>query len=177
MVRDQFLSELDPARLHDLADLNARLWAWLETVYHRRAHRGLEGRTPLERWQQDLLQVRPLGRFAPQLDQLFHHRHRRKVRKDGTVAFAGGRFEVPYELAGRELVLVVDPHREQVLRVESETGEALGPATALDAVANNRRTRSRGAASAATQPAQAPAINAVELALECQQSLLLGEVR
>jgi transposase InsO family protein len=176
VVRDQFLSELDPARIDDLADLNARLWAWLETVYHRRAHRGLNGRTPLERWQQDRLQIRSLGRFAAEIDTLFQHRHRRKVRRDGTVAFAGRRFEVPYELAGRELMVVVDPHREQVLRVESEGGEALGPATPLDALANNRRTRNRGG-SLATTPAVAPVVNAVELALERQQSLLLGEVR
>ena len=177
VVRDQFLSELDPAQIHDLADLNARLWAWLETVYHQRAHRGLDGLTPLARWQQDLLQVRPLGRFAPRLDELFQHRHRRKVRKDGTVAFAGRRFEVPYELASRDVVLVVDPHREQVLRVESEDGEALGPATALDAVANSRRARNRGTGSPAAEPAPPASVNAVELALQQQQAALIGEVR
>ena len=48
--RDQFLSELDPGRIQDLADLNARLWAWIETVYHRTGHAGLQGRTPLERY-------------------------------------------------------------------------------------------------------------------------------
>jgi transposase InsO family protein len=178
VVRDQFLSELDPAQIHDLADLNARLWAWLETVYHQRAHRGLDGRTPLERWQQDLLQVRPLGRFASGLDELFQHRHHRKVRKDGTVAFAGRRFEVPYELAGRDVVLVVDPHREQVLRVESEAGQALGPATALDPVANNRRPRNRGTVGAThAEPAPPASVNAVELALQQQQAALIGEVR
>ena len=32
--RDQFFSELDTTRLRDLSDLNARLWAWIEQVYH-----------------------------------------------------------------------------------------------------------------------------------------------
>ena len=47
--RAQFLSELDTARLRDLSDLNARLWAWLETVYHKTPHAALEGQTPLQR--------------------------------------------------------------------------------------------------------------------------------
>jgi len=33
-VRDQFLSELDPTQIRGLDDLNARLWAWLERIYH-----------------------------------------------------------------------------------------------------------------------------------------------
>jgi putative transposase len=33
--RDQFLSELDERHITGLEDLNARLWAWLEQVYHR----------------------------------------------------------------------------------------------------------------------------------------------
>ena len=28
--RNQFLSELDSSRIHDLNDLNTRLWAWIE---------------------------------------------------------------------------------------------------------------------------------------------------
>jgi putative transposase len=28
--RDQFLSELDPGRIQDLTDVNARLWAWTD---------------------------------------------------------------------------------------------------------------------------------------------------
>jgi putative transposase len=34
-LREQFLAELDATHIRDLADLNARLWAWLEQVYHR----------------------------------------------------------------------------------------------------------------------------------------------
>jgi len=78
--RDQFLSELDSSRLQDLSDLNARLWAWLETVYHRTPHSGLEQQTPLQRYQQDLPRVRTLGARAARLDELFYHRTERKVR-------------------------------------------------------------------------------------------------
>ena len=40
-LRDQFLGELDERHIAGLDDLNARLWAWLEQVYHRTEHAGL----------------------------------------------------------------------------------------------------------------------------------------
>ncbi|MBU2779824.1 transposase, partial [Acidithiobacillus caldus] len=124
--RDQFLSEMDLRAIRGLDDLNARLWAWLEQVYHQRPHGGLAGVSPLQRYQQDLPHIRSLGIQAPRIDDLFYHRLPRKVRKDGTVSWEGRRFEVPYELAGKAVTLVVDPHGKRVLRVEKETGEDLG---------------------------------------------------
>ena len=42
---------------------------------------------------------------------LFNHREKRFVRKDGTVSYLGQRFEVPYVLlSGKTVMLVVDPH-------------------------------------------------------------------
>ncbi len=168
VVRAQFLSELDARQVRDLADLNARLWAWLDEVHHVRPHSAMAGLTPRQRWQQDLVRVRPLGSFATQIDELFYHRHTRKVRRDGTVSFLGKRFEVPYELTGRTLVLVVDPHKALVLWVESEAGEPQGDATPLDMLANNRRKRCRASAPD-KQAVHAPPVrfNAVELA--CQR--------
>lgn len=61
--------------------------------------------------QQDLARIRPLGQFATQMDTIFFHRHRRKVRQDVTVAFQGTHFEVPYEFSGQSVILVVDPLR------------------------------------------------------------------
>jgi transposase InsO family protein len=139
--RDQFLSELDARHIASLDDLNARLWAWLEQVYHRTAHAGLAGSTPLARFQQDLPQLRTLGPRAATLDELFLHRIQRHVRKDGTVSYQGERFEVPFELSGMKVCLVVDPHAQIVVGVENEKGEALGQATPLDALANATRTR------------------------------------
>ena len=162
--RDQFLSELDTSRLRDLGDLNARLWAWLESVYHQTPHTGLEGRTPLERYQQDLPRIRTLGTLAARIDALFHHRVKRKVRKDGTVSYQGTSFEVPYELTGRWVRLVVDPHASQVLGVEDDDGQSLGAATPLDTLANVHRRRRKA------QPPEVPSVggsgedNAVELA-------------
>lgn len=139
--RDQFLAELDDRHITHLDDLNARLWAWVEQVYHRTGHAGLDGMTPLARYQQDLSKIRSLGQRAAQLDALFHHRVGRFVRKDGTVSYLGARFEVPYELAGKTVQLVVDPHAASVVGVEDETGAAIGNATPLDAAANIKRVR------------------------------------
>ncbi|HRG71792.1 MAG TPA: DDE-type integrase/transposase/recombinase [Thauera aminoaromatica] len=139
--RDQFLGELDERHITSLDDLNARLWAWLEQVYHRSAHAGLAGMTPLARYQRDLGRIRSLGARAAQLDALFHHRIERFVRKDGTVSYLGQRFELPYELAGKTVKLVVDPHAQRVIGVEGDDGQSLGQATPLDEIGNTRRAR------------------------------------
>lgn len=162
-VREQFLSELDERRIADLGDLNARLWAWLEQVYHRTAHGGLGGLTPLARYQRDLPRIRSLGARAAQLDALFHHRVQRLVRKDGTVSYEGQRFEVPFELAGHTVKLVVDPHAQRVVGVEDDSGRPLGQATPLDAIANSHRTRRKGAPADPTLGARQGA-NLVEIA-------------
>lgn len=140
-LRDQFLGELDERHIGDLDDLNARLWAWLEQVYHHSAHAGLGGMTPLARYQRDLGRIRSLGAKAAALDALFHHRITRFVRKDGTVSYLGQRFEVPYELSGKTVQLVVDPHAQRVVGVENDDGQSLGAATPLDEIGNTRRAR------------------------------------
>lgn len=168
--RDQFLSELDPSKIKDLADLNARLWAWLEVIYHQTPHAGLNGMTPLARYQKDLPKIRQLGQRASTLDALFYHRIKRHVRKDGTVSWKGQQFEVAYELSGKDVQLVVDPHSGNVVEVEDSEGKSLGLATKLDAVANLNRTRRKPTPEpepepGAAQPTARTGPNLVELAL------------
>lgn len=139
-LRDQLLSELGPAPL-ELHELNARLWAWIDSLYHRSAHTGLGGLSPLARYQQDLGRIRLLGPLAAKLDEIFRHRTERLVRRDGTVSYGGRFFEVPYELAGKTVHLVVDPHTQTVVGVEDKDGAALGAATPLDKLANRHRRR------------------------------------
>jgi len=163
--RDQFLCELDVSRITDLEDINARLWAWVEQVYHRSPHSSLDKKTPLERYQRDLLNIRPLGQKAAQLNSIFYHRVKRKVRKDGTVSYQNCDFEVPYELSGQFVCLVVDPHTEHVIGVEDCDGNSLGSATLLDTLANcHRRRRKPEAASPLTSTSSAERLNSVELA-------------
>ena len=165
-LREQFLSELDERHIGDLADLNARLWAWVEEVYHRTPHAGLGGLTPLARYQQDLPKIRSLGARAAQLDAIFLHRISRFVRKDGTVSYQGKRFEVAYELSGKTVQLVVDPHAQTVVGVEDKQGKSLGLATDLDALANQFRHRRKPQPQAVSTPQPRTGPNLVELAYQ-----------
>jgi putative transposase len=141
--RGQFLNEIDLNKISGLDDLNARLWSWLEQVYHQRPHDGLHGKTPLEQWREDLVNVKPLGLLANKIDDIFYHRHERVVRNDGTVSWEGKQFEVAHTLVGEKVTLVVDPHTNTAHRIESAFGDDLGQAVPLDALANLNRKRQR----------------------------------
>ena len=97
--REQFLDEIGLDKINNLGDLNARLWVWLEQVYHTRLHGGLNKQSPIERWREDLIKIRPLNtHIAHKIDDIFCHRVKRKVKKDGTISHAGKIFEVEYTL-------------------------------------------------------------------------------
>jgi transposase InsO family protein len=160
--REQFLNEINAEKIAGLHELNDRLWAWLEHVYHRRRHTGLDNKTPLDRWREDLIHVRPLGFKASKIDDIFYHRVERTVKKDGTVSWEGMRFEVPYEQVNEKVQLVIDPHAHKALRIESAFGDDLGSVTPLDAHANLNRKRQRPHHAPASLQKQTE--NAVEIA-------------
>lgn len=148
--REQFLNELDLNRVANIDELNARLWAWIESVYHTRPHAGIdkldtnEHQTPIERWRHDLSHVRPLTTaIAERLDDIFCHYIVRTVRKDGTVSWDGNCFEVHHSLVGEKVTLVVDPHTQTILRIESAFGDNLGQANPIDRIKNTHRRRQR----------------------------------
>lgn len=172
VFRQQFLSELDPQDIHTLADLNARLWAWIDQVYHQRPHHSLADLTPLQRYQQDLQRIHPLGHYAIHFDALFYYRFPRKVRKDGTVSYNGQFYEVPYQLVGQSIALVVDPHTQQPLSVESAEGETLGTVTPQDRQANNQRKRQRPETADEQMNSPPKGVNVVEMALAQQTANL-----
>lgn len=95
--RDEVGDEL-PAQPLTLADLNAKHWAWLHAVYHDRVHT-TTGRKPREHLLADDRYVRAVAREL-NLDEVFLHRCRRTVRKDGTVRWRGGYLEVAADLRG-----------------------------------------------------------------------------
>lgn len=146
--REQFLNELNLNCIANIEELNARLWAWIESVYHTRPHAGLdklatkEHQTPIARWRQDLTHVRPLTlTIAERLNDIFCHYIVRTVRKDGTVSWEGQCFEVHHNLVGEKVTLVVDPHTQTILRIESAFGDDLGQATPIDRIQNTHRKR------------------------------------
>lgn len=148
--REQFLNEIDINQVANIDELNARLWAWIESVYHTRPHTGLNKlnankyQTPIEKWRQDLVHVRPLtAALAERLDDIFCHYIVRTVRKDGTISWEGKDFEVNHHLVGEKVTLVVNPHIQTILRIESAFGDNLGLAHPIDRLKNNHRKRQR----------------------------------
>lgn len=163
--RELFLAELGEHTHYSLDELNARLWVWVENIYHQRPHQGLAQQTPIARFRQELGCLR-LVQAGVNIDHLFYHRHKRTVRKDGTVSWHGTFYEVPHPCVDKNLILVVEPQADKALWVESVFGDNLGPVTVLDKLANCRRTRQRPMAPPSTAPR---ALNAVELAYQDHQ--------
>ncbi|MCZ6714153.1 MAG: DDE-type integrase/transposase/recombinase [Deltaproteobacteria bacterium] len=124
-----------------LAELNAIHWAWLGSEYHARRH-DTTGRSPREHWLAEVEQLRPLP-LGLNLDELFLHRASRKVRKDGTVRFAGGLLEVQPELVGKTVELRFDPSDPKVLPRVFLDGRFLCDTVPLDRLRNATRARRR----------------------------------
>ena len=169
-LRDQFTTELSPHKIYSLDEINSLLWAWIDQLYHPTPHSSLDGKTPLAVWQNYLEYMTPLGTLAHQLDELFYHRIQRKVRKDGTISYAGKFFEVPYCLSQKTVIVVIEPHHQQALYVEDEQGKRIGDVTPLDLQGNRNYKRAQPAN--IPSPTTAPSTSLNELALEQQKSRL-----
>ena len=143
-LRGEVVDEL-PEEPLSLAQLNALTWSWVSMEYHRRRHGGT-GRIPLEHWLEQAEHLRPAP-AGKRLDEIFLHRERRKVRKDGTVRFRGRLLEVQGELSGKEIELRFHP--ERAFRPEDpstlprvyEDGRFLCDTLLLDPVANSTTKR------------------------------------
>ncbi|MGA7924530.1 MAG: helix-turn-helix domain-containing protein [Candidatus Sulfotelmatobacter sp.] len=135
-----------------LAELNAKHWAWLSAEYHARPHT-TTGRSPREHWLAELPFLRPVPR-PKNLGDVFLHRERRVVRKDGTVRFRGGYLEVRPELVGQEVELRFDPHDDTARPRVFLENSFVCDTVPLDRVANASRQRRHlgGEASPDTEP-------------------------
>jgi len=134
-----------------LAELNAKHWAWLAAEYHARKH-DTTGQVPREHWLAEIPHLRPLPR-TKNLDEVFLHRERRVVRKDGTVRFRGGLLEVRPELVGREVELRFDPRDEASRPRVFVEDRFVCDTVPLDRLRNasRRRRRLRGEAAPAAE--------------------------
>jgi transposase InsO family protein len=135
-----------------IAELNAKHWAWLAAEYHARKH-DTTGRSPREHWLAEVEQLRPLPRHK-NLGEVFLHRERRHVRKDGTVRFRGGLLEVRPELVGREVELRFDPGDDAACPRVFVEDRFVCDTVPLDRIRNasRRRRRIRGEASPDAEP-------------------------
>lgn len=125
-----------------LAELNAIHWAWLSSEYHRREHT-TTGRAPLAHWLAEAEYLRPVP-GGVDLDEVFLHRTRRKVRKDGTVRFRGMWLEVQPELVGQTVELRFEPVETDALPRVFVEGKFVCDTVVLDRHRNATRKRRRG---------------------------------
>ncbi len=182
--RGQFLTEINIKAIQSLDDLNARLWVWLEKIYHQTPHSALkDGQTPLIRFQKDLMKIKPLGHFAEKLDHYFYHRIKRRVKKDGTLSYEGSLYEVSFRLVNQDVFLVFDPHKKVPKWIESMDYERISDVYLLDKHLNNQRIRHRSRAKTKTKNKNedededektntAPKASLVEIAFESQKKAL-----
>jgi putative transposase len=110
-VRDQFLVEVSTSdgdvSVADLATLNRLFTAWVETVYHTRAH-SQTGTAPLARWLAGL--AGPIATPSPaRLREAFLWSAQRTVNRTATVSLHNNVYQVDPVLAGRRVELVFDP--------------------------------------------------------------------
>jgi hypothetical protein len=124
-----------------LDDLNAIHWAWLARDYHDVVH-DTTGRPPRAHFLAEVDELRPVP-SGKDLDQVFLHRARRTVRKDGTVRWQGGYLEVRPELVGREVELRFDPVDPAIAPRVFQDDRFVCDTRPLDRHANASRPRRR----------------------------------
>ncbi|MGH7822227.1 MAG: Mu transposase C-terminal domain-containing protein, partial [Candidatus Binatia bacterium] len=100
------------------------------------------GKAPLEHWLEKTDVLRSVPPWIS-LEEVFLHRERRVVRKDGTVRFRGGFLEVRSSLVGKEVELRFDPFDELALPRAFLDGKFVSDTVPLDPIANSARRRHR----------------------------------
>ena len=138
--REEFEDELD-GRILTLDELNSLHWAWLGAEYHGRKH-DTTGRIPREHWLDETEHMRPVPP-GKNLDEIFLHRDKRTVRKDGTIRYRGRWLEVRPELVGKEIELRFDPCASDALPRVFEDGRFVCDTVLLDRIYNATRPRRR----------------------------------
>lgn len=97
---------IDP--VHNLEELNTRLWRWIESEYHQRVHSALEGQTSAERFAQRAVNLRTAD-AQTDWEALFLSRAQRRVRLDATFSLEGQLWEAPVYLRGQLIQVRFEP--------------------------------------------------------------------
>jgi putative transposase len=144
-VRAQFLVEIEARPPADLAELNRLFSAWVETVYHRRAH-SETGEAPIDRL---LAGGAPVLPTPAALHEAFLWSEARTVTKVATVSLHGNTFEVDAALVGSRVEVVFDPFAMEAVEVRFQ-GRPMGQGFP---VAIGRHSHPQARAEAAPAPA------------------------
>jgi putative transposase len=149
-------------RLVTLQELNSVHWAWLHHEYHSRKHE-TTGQAPREHFLAQAKERRPLPRGID-LDEVFLHREKRKVRTDGTVRFQGDLLEVRPELSNKWVELRFDPADPDALPHAFVDGKFACDTFPLDRGRNasRRRRRDLGTPDPAAEPSGLDPLDLIE---------------
>jgi hypothetical protein len=99
-IRLMFLPNIVITPDYTLEMLNADLKKWITVEYHQKIH-STTGQKPIERYTNDLGNVRIKEISRHESDQFFYHTIYRKVRNDCTINFHNQSYEVPARYIGR----------------------------------------------------------------------------
>jgi transposase InsO family protein len=163
--REEVEEEL-PEEPLQIDELQSRVWAWLSAEYNARVHTST-GRVPLEHWLSAASTLRPVPPGLD-LDEVFLHRERRVVRKDGTVRFGGRFLEVRSGLVGKEVELRFDPFDTSKLPRVFLDGKFFCDTVELDPVKNAYRKRHRPEAAGQEPSAPSSGLDPLRLLQEEQ---------
>lgn len=119
-----------------LAELNSRLWQWIEQTYHQNKHSALQGQSPAERFMARSKNIQTFQGSERELDKLFYKRIQRRVRKDGTVSVDSCLWEVPSHLRGCKVQLRYNPFVDSPVIDVYFKEHFVGVATRCDKVFN-----------------------------------------
>ncbi len=106
-VRLRFLSNLDPAEIKDIDELNLRYWQWLEKDYHHKVHSELEI-SPLDFFMSQSERIKIFPNPA-MLDEYFLLKVTRKVNHDATLSLDTILYETDQHLANSRVEVRYDP--------------------------------------------------------------------
>jgi hypothetical protein len=110
------LDRIAAGTVQTVEELNLRLMTWVDADYNVRPHAGIEGRTPLSVYEEDVASVR----FVSDHDALASHfvvNVTRMVRNDSTCTVEGRCFEVPQHLRRTSVRLFYEVLRPETVWV------------------------------------------------------------
>jgi len=100
-VQDSFMVEANRAAVESLEALNTMFAGWLKE-YHNRIHSELDGKTPLERWNEDLKRISIVT--PDKLKRALMLRAKRRIHiNTATVSIDGIEYQASPDLAGQEV--------------------------------------------------------------------------
>ncbi|MGI6597399.1 MAG: DDE-type integrase/transposase/recombinase [bacterium] len=107
-IRMQFLDCLDLAEIHSLDMLNVQFLTYVESTYNLRPHSSLDGLSPMDRYLKDKDRLSFVS-SVENLERVFLHEVKRKVKKDATIALLNRVYEVPQVYMGQSVTVRFDP--------------------------------------------------------------------